>query len=75
MQSDNMKSASKVVMILTAFYDYTLARLKMVSARVKIWQENRRGRYYLSEMSEHLLKDIGISEEERQEELRKKFWQ
>jgi uncharacterized protein YjiS (DUF1127 family) len=41
----------------------------------KQWHENKRTRDYLSEMSPHLLKDIGITESERQEELAKKFWQ
>ncbi len=54
---------------------YLLERLKKMRERLAQWQQNRRTRYYLAEMSEYLLKDIGMSEAERQEEITKKFWQ
>lgn len=54
---------------------YLLEKLKKMCERLAQWQQNRRTRYYLAEMSEYLLKDIGMSEAERQEEITKKFWQ
>ena len=41
----------------------------------KCWQERRRTRRYLAEMPAHLLKDIGLGENQRQEEVNKNFWQ
>jgi uncharacterized protein YjiS (DUF1127 family) len=35
---------------------------------------NHRSRQQLAELSEHLLADIGLSEAQRQAELRKPFW-
>lgn len=75
MQINNTKSATKTLSFLIAFYDYLLVKLKIGLVVFKRWYENKRTRYYLAEMSPHLLKDIGITESERQEELAKKFWQ
>ncbi|HKK57779.1 MAG TPA: DUF1127 domain-containing protein [Marinobacter sp.] len=35
---------------------------------------NHRSRQQLAELNEHLLADIGLSEAQRQAELRKPFW-
>ena len=75
MQINNTKSVTKTLSFLIAFYDYLLVKLKICLLVFKQWHENKRTRDHLSEMSPHLLKDIGISESERQEELGKKFWQ
>ena len=75
MQINNTKSVTKTLSFLIAFYDYLLVKLKKCLLVFKQWHENKRTRDHLSEMSPHLLKDIGISESERQEELGKKFWQ
>jgi uncharacterized protein YjiS (DUF1127 family) len=39
-----------------------------------IWQERADQRHALSELNEHLLKDIGISASEAYREARKPFW-
>ena len=75
MQINNTKSVTKTLSFFIAFYDYLLVKLKKCLLVYKQWHENKRTRDYLSEMSPHLLKDIGITESERQEELAKKFWQ
>lgn len=75
MQINNTKSVTKTLSFFIAFYDYQLVKLKKFLQVCKQWQKNKRTRDYLSEMSPHLLKDIGITESERQEELAKKFWQ
>lgn len=75
MQINNTKSVTKTQSFLIAFYDYILVKLKNCLLVCKQWHENKRTRDYLSEMSPHLLKDIGMTESERQEELGKKFWQ
>ncbi|WP_024872553.1 DUF1127 domain-containing protein [Tolumonas lignilytica] len=54
---------------------YILDKLTKFRERLSRWQHNRRTRYYLAEMPDHLLKDIGMTESERQEEITKKFWQ
>ena len=75
MQINNTKSVTKTLSFFIAFYDYLLVKLKNSLLMCKRWYANKRTRDYLSEMSPHLLKDIGITESERQEELAKKFWQ
>lgn len=75
MQINNTKSVTKTLSFLIVLYDYLLVKLKKCLLVFKQWHENKRTRDYLAEMSPHLLKDIGITESERQEELRKKFWQ
>ncbi len=75
MQINNTKSVTKTLSFFIAFYDYLLVKLKNCLLVCKRWYVNKRTRDYLSEMSPHLLKDIGITESERQEELAKKFWQ
>ncbi len=52
-----------------------LVKLNRFFRYYKQWRHNLRTRYYLAEMSEHLLKDIEVTEAERQEEISKKFWQ
>ncbi len=75
MQINNTKSVTKTLSFFIAFYDYLLVKLKNSLLVCKRWYANKRTRDYLSEMSPHLLKDIGITESERQKELAKKFWQ
>lgn len=52
-----------------------LAQLKKWIQTLRTWRQNQRTRYYLSDMPEHLLKDIGLTESDRQEEIKKHFWQ
>ena len=75
MQINNTKSVTKTLSFLITFYDYLLVKLKLYLLVFKQWHANKRSRDYLSDMSPHLLKDIGITESERQDELAKKFWQ
>ena len=75
MQINNTKSVTKTLSFFIVLYDYLLVKLKNCLLVCKRWYVNKRTRDYLSEMSPHLLKDIGITESERQEELAKKFWQ
>lgn len=71
MQINNTKSVTKTL----SFFIVLLVKLKKCLLVYKQWQKNKRSRDYLAEMSPHLLKDIGITESERQAELAKKFWQ
>ena len=75
MQINDTKSVTKTLSFLIVLYDYLLVKLKKCLLVYKQWHENKRTRVYLAEMSPHLLKDIGITESERQAELAKKFWQ
>jgi uncharacterized protein YjiS (DUF1127 family) len=43
-------------------------------ARIELWAERRRQRRALLELSDHVLKDIGISRSEALQEGRKPFW-
>lgn len=40
----------------------------------RIWQERRRHRRDLSRMSDHMLKDIGLTPGEALDEMAKPFW-
>ncbi len=75
MQINDTKSVTKTLSFFIVLYDYLLVKLKKCLLVYKQWQKNKRSRDYLSDMSPHLLKDIGITESERQAELAKKFWQ
>lgn len=75
MQINDTKSVTKTLSFLIVLYDYLLVKLKKGLLVCKQWHENKRTRVYLAKMSPHLLKDIGITESERQAELAKKFWQ
>lgn len=41
---------------------------------IVIWQDRAEQRHALSELSERMLKDIGISQADAYKELRKPFW-
>lgn len=75
MQNNDITSAIKNGFFFSSACQYVLDKLKLFLSILRLWKEKRRTRYYLSEMSPHMLKDIGITESERQEELGKKFWQ
>ena len=75
MQINDTKSVTKTLSFFIVLYDYLLVKLKKCLLVCQQWQKNKRSRDYLSDMSPHLLKDIGITESERQAELAKKFWQ
>ena len=49
----------------------SLLRLTLV---LEAWGERRRQRHALRELSEHVLKDIGIGRGEAEQEWRKPFW-
>ena len=38
------------------------------------WQHNYSSRIYLEELSDHMLKDIGVSRSEARDEASKPFW-
>ncbi len=50
---------------------WALLRLTLV---LEAWGERRRQRHALRELSEHVLKDIGIGRSEAEQEWRKPFW-
>ena len=41
---------------------------------IVIWQERAEQRHALSELSERMLKDIGVSHSDAYKEMRKPFW-
>lgn len=43
--------------------------------KLAIWQERTGQRHTLSELNEHMLKDIGVSRSDAFREARKPFWQ
>ncbi|WP_345015000.1 DUF1127 domain-containing protein [Pseudaeromonas paramecii] len=55
-----------------------LGRLKsgvrVLLALLRRWRRNHQDRLALSQLSEHQLKDIGISREQWQAEMNKPFW-
>ena len=50
------------------------ARGQMVIEAIATWVERRRTRRRLNHLSDHMLKDIGISRADRARELEKPFW-
>ncbi|MCE2571153.1 DUF1127 domain-containing protein [Motilimonas eburnea] len=46
-----------------------------ISATYDLWQHRRTSRQHLAQLSSHQLKDIGIDPAQREEEIRKYFWQ
>jgi uncharacterized protein YjiS (DUF1127 family) len=54
---------------------YALGGLTVIVATVETWLQRRRQRRALLELSDHVLKDIGISRCEALQEGRKPFWQ
>jgi uncharacterized protein YjiS (DUF1127 family) len=51
-----------------------LKALKSAADKVTGWRDRARGRRWLMEMDERLLKDIGISRSDAYRESRKPFW-
>lgn len=49
--------------------------LAQASGIVNDWYERRRTRQQLAQMPAYLLRDIGLTEQDRQKELNKRFWQ
>ena len=45
------------------------------SERLQLWQERRRQRRALESVSDHMLKDMGLSHSEVGRELGKRFWE
>ena len=50
---------------------WAFLRLTLV---LEAWGERRRQRHALRELSEHVLKDIGIGRSDAEQEWRKPFW-
>ncbi|KWU00517.1 MAG: DUF1127 domain-containing protein [Vibrio toranzoniae] len=48
--------------------------VKKFYSKFKMYLQNRRTRKHLSELSDHLLEDVGITQSQVNEELRKPFW-
>ncbi|MCP4559733.1 MAG: DUF1127 domain-containing protein [Bosea sp.] len=58
----------------------TLARSPQTSSKgmLAIWQERIRARWKLAQMAQenpHLLKDIGLTKQQVETEIAKRFWQ
>ena len=49
--------------------------LNKASVMFNAWHERHRTRQQLAEMPTYLLRDIGLTEVDRQRELNKRFWQ
>ena len=75
MQNNDTTSQMTISGFLITIYKQVLDKLKIFLSVFQTWKDRKRTRNYLSEMSPYMLKDIGISESERQAELGKKFWQ
>lgn len=45
-----------------------------ILGKLVIWQERAEQRQMLSELNEHMLKDIGVSRSDAYREARKPFW-
>lgn len=43
-------------------------------SRLLLWQERGRQRRHLAELSDHLLRDVGLTREDVQREFGKGFW-
>lgn len=75
-----MTSLLKSAVAKTASLTIPAARVQrmIMSAAFAQWlmrlHRNYRSRQQLAKLSEHLLADIGLSEAQRQAELRKPFW-
>lgn len=52
----------------------SLSWLKAVRAEIARWKHNRTTRHQLSHLDRRQLKDIGLSESDIYQELRKPFW-
>jgi uncharacterized protein YjiS (DUF1127 family) len=50
------------------------ARIRPVAEAIGIWVERKRTRRRLSHLSDHMLKDIGLSRTDRTQEAEKPFW-
>ncbi len=46
-----------------------------ISDTYVLWQHRRTSRQHLAQLSAHQLKDIGVDPAQREEEIRKYFWQ
>ncbi|MFM2480967.1 DUF1127 domain-containing protein [Celerinatantimonas sp. YJH-8] len=50
---------------------FTLKAVELLNS----WHERHRTRQQLASMPDYLLRDIGLTEQDRQQELNKPFWQ
>lgn len=64
---------------VNTYENSSLASLKAIIEKVvnafSVWEDRIQQRRELSALSDHMLKDIGISRIEAQAEVRKPFWQ
>ncbi|MFM2485590.1 DUF1127 domain-containing protein [Celerinatantimonas yamalensis] len=49
--------------------------IQIASNMMNHWHERQRTRQHLDDMPAYLLRDIGLDEQQRQQELAKHFWQ
>ena len=58
----------------TSILSPLLEHIKRAKRRVNTWRKNARARKELEGMPDYLLRDIGLSESQRDMELSKPFW-
>lgn len=53
---------------------YTWLGLPRVIANIRFWRSRSKQRAHLNNLDDHLLKDIGLSYKQANDEARKPFW-
>ncbi|MEZ8313203.1 DUF1127 domain-containing protein [Vibrio splendidus] len=49
--------------------------VKKFYSKFRLYLQNRRTRKHLAELSDHLLEDVGITQNQVEKELKKSFWE
>ncbi|PTO85378.1 DUF1127 domain-containing protein [Vibrio splendidus] len=49
--------------------------IKKFYSKFRLYLQNRRTRKHLAELSDHLLEDVGITQNQVEKELKKSFWE
>lgn len=52
-----------------------VARLRRAVARIRLWRERARQRRHLAGLSDHMLRDLGLTRGDVMAESSKPFWQ
>lgn len=61
--------------IAQRIYNSVSAVLLFFPNTIRTWHDRSRGRRYLAQMDTRMLKDVGMTEADRLNELGKPFWQ
>ncbi|MFO6424068.1 DUF1127 domain-containing protein [Motilimonas sp. KMU-193] len=64
-----------VVVSRVGFWQRGVKLASKISETYVLWQRRRTTRQQLAQLSAHQLKDIGVDPAQREEEIRKYFWQ